>query len=333
MSLIGFKCPPGGEEPGRDNTYDYCLSQCKSRCMPKAMLFKFVEQHRDNVHRGNMITPSALKGCKRKLVLERTTDYYEEPPKLYWAVRGSLIHGFLENVTIPGVSTEKRLYKRFDIDGRVMEVSGQVDFYDEPEAAIDDYKTATDKAFYFLFDTGAKEEHVLQTNVYRLLCNGGNLGGFDGPQVFWPVDKIRIHYLLMGQVISTGRTHVERVNSYKSPNYGKKYKLETSRRVVGKTHRGTPIWEITLEIPPVPLMAEADVLAHIKNNGIKALDGFTIKEAGGMPEGVLYDGDDSWECGYCAVKQPCHAYEQQHRPEQLIQLIDKMKVKDNAKSK
>lgn len=318
MPLVGFKCPSNGEEPGRDNSYDYCFYQCQKRCMPKAMLFKFAEQHQGNVHKGDMITPSALKGCTRKLVLERTTDYYAEPPKLYYAVRGSLIHGFLENQGLEGVYTEQRLFKKFNALGREFVISGQIDYYDSKTQAIEDYKTASDKAFYFLFDTGAKDEHVLQTNVYRWLCDGGRLGSLDGPVVNWPVKDITVHYVLMNQVISTGRTHVERVSGYKDPNMGKKYRLEKSRKVVGKNHRGTPQWEIEIEIPPVPLMSEGDIFKHVELNGLKALRGFRVKAEGEMPEAALYNRDDAWQCGYCDVKTTCFDYEKKNNSVEFL---------------
>jgi len=324
--LKGFRCPPHGEDPGRNNSYEYCFYKCSNRCMPKAMLSKFAEQHADNVHRGDMITPSALKGCTRKLVLERTTDYYAEPPRLYYAVRGSLIHGFLENQSLEGVHTEKRLFKKIKALGREFVISGQIDMYDEREQVIEDYKTASDKAFYFLFDTGAKEEHILQTNTYRWLCDGGHLGSLDGPQVNWPVKRIILNYLLMNQVISTGRTHVERVTGYKEPNMGKKYRLEKSRKKVGKNHRGTPIWEIQLDIPEVPLMSEGDIFKHIELNGLKTLQGFKVMESGSMPEGVLYDRDGAWQCGYCDVVSTCQDYERRANPEKFKQYIQLKQV-------
>jgi hypothetical protein len=298
--------------------------------MPKAMLFKFAEQHKDNVHRGDMITPSALKGCTRKLVLERTTDYYAEPPKLYYAVRGSLIHGFLENQGLNNVQTEVRLFKKFKSLGQEFVISGQIDYYDAQTKTIEDYKTASDKAFFFLFDTGAKEEHILQTNVYRWLCDGGHLGSLEGPQVFWPVEQIVVHYILMNQVISTGRTHVERVTSYKSPNMGKKYRLETSREQVSKNHRGTPIWEIRLDIPAVPLMPEEDIFKHVELNGLKTLQGFQMMASGAMPEGVLYDREEAWACGYCDVQTTCYDYERRANPVKFNKLISLREIKDNA---
>jgi hypothetical protein len=324
LPLAGFRCPANGEDPGRENAYDYCFYKCQQRCMPKAMLFKFAEQHEGNVHKGDMITPSALKGCTRKLVLERTTEYYEEPPKLYYAVRGSLIHGFLENQNLDGVYTEQRIYKEVDLLGKKVVISGQIDYYDSKDQTIEDYKTASDKAFYFLFDTGAKEEHILQTNVYRWLCDGGHLGSIDGPVVHWPVKRIIIHYALMNQVISTGRTHVERVTSYMEPNKGKKYRLEKSRKKVDKNHRGTPIWEVKLDIPEVKLMSEGDIFKHVELNGLKTLKGFNDQKQGDMPPGVLYHKEDAWQCGYCAVKHDCHGYEQQNNAVQYAKFYTKV---------
>lgn len=298
--------------------------------MPKAMLFRFAEQHAGNIHKGEMISPSALKGCKRKLTLERTTDYYAEPPKLYYAVRGSLIHGFLENVDgqpdgsgLQGVVTEKRLFKTLKTSlGVDFVISGQVDFYDAQTKTLEDYKTAADKAFYFLFDTGAKEEHVLQTNVYRWLMDGGHLGSLDGPQVHWPVDRIVVHYVLMNQVISTGRMHYEKASGYKSPNFGKTYRLETSRAVVGKNHRGTPIWEIQLDIPEVPLMTEVEIFKHIELNGLQTLKAFNVMKRGEMPDGVLYSRDDAWACDYCDTRSACHEYEAKANPIKFAALVN-----------
>ena len=86
--------------------------------MPKEVLGSIRNEHSSNPHVGDMITPSALKGCVRKTVLERTENYYQEPPKLYYAIRGSLIHGFLENHGLQGVESEKRMYKTLTIKGR-----------------------------------------------------------------------------------------------------------------------------------------------------------------------------------------------------------------------
>lgn len=327
--LKGFKCPSDGEQPGRDNDFDYCFYKCQKQCMPKAILYRFAEQHSNNIHRGDMISPSALKGCKRKLVLERTTDYYAEPPKLYYAVRGSLIHGFLENVDgqpdgtgLQGVVTEKRIFKTFKSSlGIDFVLSGQVDFYDAATKTLEDYKTASDKAFYFLFDSGAKEEHVFQTNVYRWLMDGGHLGSLDGPIINWPVDRIQINYLFMNQVISTGQIHTETVSGYKDPNFGKKYRLEINRAVVGKNHRGTPIWEIQVDIPEVPLMTEGEIFKHIELNGLQTLKAFSVMKRGDMPEGVLYDRDGSWQCSYCDVASACHEYERRENPVKFTQIL------------
>lgn len=309
--------------------------------MPKAILVKLRDQNVHNVHRGDMITPSALKGCTRKLVLERTWPYYYEPEKLYYAVRGALIHGFLENHGLHNVHTEVRLYKKVRVNGQEVILSGQIDFYDGDERSIEDYKTMSDKGTYFLFDSGAKPEHVLQTNVYRWLCDGGYLEDPAKPgnanaafaynqQVFWPVDKIRIHMLFMNRVVSTGSTHIERVTGYKEPNMGKKYKLERSRKVVDVSPRGVPVWEIEIAIPPVKLMSEEDILAHVEMGGIELRNGFDAVQQNRLPPGVLYMKDESWACGYCGVVEQCHDYEKKTNTEKFEKHLEGI---ENAKSK
>jgi hypothetical protein len=294
--------------------------------MPKAVLVKLRDGNVRNVHQGDMITPSALKGCTRKLVLERTEDYYQEPEKLYYAVRGSLIHGFLEDHGLNNVQTEVRLFKELNIGGRKISFSGQIDYYDGVECAIEDYKTMSDKGTFFLFDSGAKQEHILQTNVYRWLCDGGRIGSLDGPQVFWPVNKIVIHHLFMNRVVSTGMTHIERVTGYKEPNNGRKYKLETSRKVIDRSPRGVPIWEVKIKIPEVQLMSEEAILAHIEMGAGNLANGFKASESSRFPPGVLYEKDEAWQCSFCAVVEKCHAYEQQNNAEQFQKFIKLKKV-------
>lgn len=269
-----------------------------------------------------MISPSALKGCARNLVLERTENYYQEPLKLYYAVRGALIHGFLENHGLPDMHSETRLYKKVTLAGREVVISGQIDSYDAKERRITDYKTVSDKGTFFLFNTGAKEEHIFQTNLYRWLADGGHLGSLDGPQVFWPVDEIVIVYLFMNRLVMTGRTHYEEVSQYKSPNYGKKYPLETGRRVKDHNARGCPIWEIAIDIPPVPLTPAEELVAALEEDALRVKAGFENKKKGGLPPGVLYDKEKQWECRFCAVQAQCHAYEAKHAPDKFNQFIN-----------
>lgn len=313
---MGFRCPSNGEKPGRDNEFSYCLGGCQKRCMPKAILVKLRDQNVENVHKGDMISPSALKGCVRKLVLERTKPYHEEPHKLYYAVRGALIHGFLEDTELPEVQTEQRLFKTIEVDGQSVVISGQIDYYEgAPEFCIEDYKTVSDKGTYFLFDSGAKPEHIQQTNIYRWLCDGGRLGAVDGPVVNWPVKSIKINYLFMNRVVTTGTTHYEQVTAYKSPNYGKRYKLETFRKVVGHSPRGVPVWEIEIKIPPVPLTPEPKLLEELEAGVSSVKEGF--EAAPWLPPGVLYDKEEAWACGFCGVKDYCHTYEATHNAEQF----------------
>jgi hypothetical protein len=311
LPLVGFKCPANGEEPGRDNAYDYCIGSCSKRCMPKSVLCAIRNDHVRSTHTGDMLSPSALKGCARKTVLERTEDYTEEPPKLYYAVRGALIHGFLEKNDAKGVVTEQRVYKKVTLsDGRELVVSGQIDDYDSEEALITDFKTNSDKGTWFLFNEGAKPEHIQQTNIYRWLLAGGHLGSIDGPQVFWPVEKIVIAYLFMNRVVQTGATHYEDVTTYRSPNSGKKYKLEKGRKVIGHSNRGVPIWRIEIEIPAVPLWDTEEVIRVVESGAGDLHKSFEVKKSGSLPPGVLYDSDQAWECGFCGVQKQCFSYEQ-----------------------
>jgi hypothetical protein len=60
-------------------------------------------QRRTDKHIGDYISVTSLLGCLRQLYLERTIDYYVEPPKSWWSLRGSILHRLLEN---PGLVSQ-----------------------------------------------------------------------------------------------------------------------------------------------------------------------------------------------------------------------------------
>lgn len=99
MPFKGFSCPPGGEEPGRRNTIDYCLSQCKQQCVTPPLLAAMWQSEQGNYHAGDYISASMLAGnnCPRQTVWERYEDYWDTPTRKFWPFRGTLAHRLCED--------------------------------------------------------------------------------------------------------------------------------------------------------------------------------------------------------------------------------------------
>lgn len=311
--LVGFKCPRSAPTAGQCNPFDYCVNECPHRCMPPAFLHVIAKTNVHNEHRGDMISPSALKGCSRKLIWERMRGYYYEPTKLYGSVRGSLIHGFIEEPWGEDVYTERRFYYTMTTGAQAPYVlSGRLDgYYVRNSRTLYDLKTMHEGGTFVLYNTGAKPEHIMQTNVYRFLAKYGHLDTPDGPVMGWDTDNIVIDYAFMNRVISTGRKFTELFYDFKEPNYGRPYKLEVKREQIGKTKRGCPIWEVIFDIPAVPIMSDEEVLRHIEETAPEKVRGFREYPTY-VPPGVM-NTPDSWLCDWCGVREMCEQYEEEQR--------------------
>lgn len=239
--------------------------------------------------------------------MTRTEDYYAEPQHCYYAVRGSLLHGFLE-VDLPGVIKERRIYKEVTFGPYAPWIlSGRLDYYDTTTGFLLDFKTMSDKGTYVLFNQGVKTEHVWQLNLYRWLLDGGHLDSPTGQQVHWPVNKMQIAHLFMNRVICSGERVTETFSQSSSPNFGKTYKLEVpgSRKMIKGARYNK--WQIEFDIPDVPFKKTGQVEKYIEENTPERIRGFA--EPSYVPEGVLHDPNKSWECGFCPVQKQCKDYE------------------------
>jgi hypothetical protein len=321
---------------GTKNEFQYCIDSCPHQCMPRAILHTMAAEEKGNEHKGEMISPSVLGGCQRALRLERTEDFWVKPQDSYYAVRGSLIHGFLETQGLKDVYTERRVFKMAPTPPGEPRwwISGRIDYYDRARMALHDYKTMSDKGTYILFNKGAKPEHIWQTNIYAWLLAGGRLetpegdiqkwldadGGANakaikdgtltfedapGETINWPVSDIQIHHLFMNRVVSTGRKHVEEM--YQRDTKRQPFKLETDRQEF-VTSRGWQKLLVTLDIPPVPIYTQKRVEGHLIIEGAKTAQ--TLCDMDYMPPGVIGNKDLDWQCGFCAVKETCMKIEE-----------------------
>lgn len=101
MSQKGNKCPGIAEY----HTFEsgHCLNSCDHQCVPASVLVHIENQRRVDKHVGQYLSVTSLLGCLRQLYLERTIDYYVEPPKSWWSLRGSILHRLLQN---PGLVSQ-----------------------------------------------------------------------------------------------------------------------------------------------------------------------------------------------------------------------------------
>ncbi|MEW6687151.1 MAG: hypothetical protein AB1393_13270, partial [Candidatus Edwardsbacteria bacterium] len=206
----------------------------------------------------------------------------------YSAFRGSVIHTILENIAqssfqggnvkvdlaidevLNDFITEKRIYKEFPLTAKkLVKVSGQIDIYQKSTNTLHDYKTMADNGIYFLSKGQLKEEHIIQTNFYRWLLTG-----------ILPVDKIKIHYITMGKVLTTG-THCEFIDRGKDKSF---------------------------DLPDVPLVPEKEFLSLVRPKIIEMVEAF---EEGVPPSAD--GGDAGWRCKFCEFTDGCDWYEQNVR--------------------
>lgn len=236
--LKGFVCPSGEKVSIQE-----CLTKnCNPGCgIPKVIRMGIALKTED---RGYMISATSILGCLRKTFWERTTDYWESLPKLYFAFRGTLGHMVLQNFMNQEVNernplrrvieevrerwlTEYRFYK--NIEG--IEVSGQIDAFEFTngslkEGVLHEWKTTSEYQIPHLLKNGPREEHILQAQIYANLAK---------PAL--ETQSIQIHYLTMSSgILSTGETfHL-------------------------KKRKNGQLIEETVKIPKVAMMKEADLL-------------------------------------------------------------------------
>jgi len=280
MGLIGFRCPAGSQTEGKEVDFITCL-KCSNPCTPVMIRAGIIKSHQ---YRGTGISATTITGCLRQTFLSRTQDYYSSPLALiYSAFRGSMVHQILETLAGGGFGgqdikvglaidevmndfyTEKRFYRDFPLTAKTsVKVSGQIDIYQRSTRTLHDYKTMADKGIYYLAK-GLKEAHIIQTNFYKwLLVN------------ILPVDKIKIHYISMGMVCTTG-THINFIDRNKDKSF---------------------------DLPDVPMMSEQEFIKKVRPKVAEIHEAFED----GVPP-TADGGDGGWLCKNCEFKNDCEWYD------------------------
>lgn len=242
--LIGWRCPPYGESEGRANKISYCKNKCSVPCTAPHLLQVMLDQEKANPHKGNLISVTMLTGgCKRKVFLERTVDYYLEPDRKLPTFRGSLIHELVSQVD-PKVAkrskwlVEEHMELPVETKSGAWSLSATIDFYEAARKTIYDLKTLQDYAVNKMI-TGKEsgtwspnipDPYVKQLNLYRYMAH--ELKRFR-------VNRLRLQVIGFGRLFLTGTT----------VKYGPKKDLQI------------------YEIPDVPILPKATVEEWIQTEG------------------------------------------------------------------
>jgi hypothetical protein len=228
MAQVGNKCP-GLQEYHKFET-GYCINDCDHQCVPPSVLVHIQLAHRRDKHKGRYLSVTALLGCLRQLYLERTIEYYVEPPKSWWSLRGKIMHALLEQseeVVIPNWQSETEygwntgLYwttsaksiTTYPVDetSEPIILHGTIDVLRPETGEMYDYKTIGDNGLAYI-KNGAKPDHSKQFNMYRLLVERGKpikkdaQGNkyLDDSYVPVTIKRIRAFYMTMMQIAGTG---------------------------------------------------------------------------------------------------------------------------------
>lgn len=398
MPQIGNSCPsnidPNDATLSPLKTFDsnYCVQECKQQCVPASVLVHIQSKLQKDKHRGWYISVTSLLGCLRQLYLERSIDYFVEPSKSWWMLRGSILHHLLENPGLDSIIGDlvKEVWKRAEMHGTNQTMVNT--FLDEALCSLDklakilpakeipnweaeteyeydtglfvnsagvitddisliesvsndwtplflrgtidvlrpltgemyDYKTIGDKGLGVI-KNGAKPDHIMQFNLYRLLVERGwPLGNREG---YTPVkiNKITAFYMTMMQVVKTGgmliettpwriSTPIPKSTMISATVSAEKKELKVKR---GKNKLSTnpddfslvdnKRFKLTYAIPEVPLLDLDECAAFVKKNVPLLYNGFRNNKMPPMcpPEMRV------WKCNdYCpdAVRAACDAH-------------------------
>ncbi len=208
MGLIGWTCPPHGEEPGRNNSFDYCIHDCQKRCVTPPVLEALRTLEEENYHKGKRISVTMLTGgCKRQTVLERTEPFYLIPHKKLPTVRGTLIHALIEKgsqqLKKEGWLLEHSMELPVTTKSGSWTLTGTMDIGDVKNSEITDVKTLQEYALMKLVsgtNDGEYSDHIpdyytKQANIYRYMAK--TTGAMDAT-------RLRLQIISFGNLILTG---------------------------------------------------------------------------------------------------------------------------------
>lgn len=315
MPIVGYVCPPGGEEPGRQNEVTYCLTRCTMPCVTPPLLAAMWKSDTGNYHQGDYISASMLagSGCARQVMFERYEDFYDLPQKRYWPFRGTHAHSIVEgaaDVIAPyGWLQEIRMattlkYAQpapvFDEHGRwtgdvdsskdlEIVVRGTCDAYNPLTRALVDCKSMADKKVEMMlkkstpgtYSKNLQDSWVAQLNIYRYL-----IGRTPIPE--WVREQFAQHGLppLKGKTFpSPTRLYIQGIAMMSHPVSGS--------RVAHKERGKTTLYDID----NVPVWTVQETEDYIRPRALEWYKALNLKQ---VPPVVPQD--KAWLCKNCAFE-------------------------------
>jgi hypothetical protein len=151
MPQIGNVCP--GTETKYEFRTGFCLNGCPNQCMPPSVLVHIENRQKTDKHVGEYISATSLLGCKRKTFGERKINYFVEPPRSWYSLRGTLIHNILQNPGFAALvedmkTTVYRLFREGTLNQKQLEAewvrleAGLLDFAARiPPPKLQDWET------------------------------------------------------------------------------------------------------------------------------------------------------------------------------------------------
>lgn len=273
MPLIGLKC----EYDGKNYRFSECL-KC-GKCAPPFLLNAIIEASTREHYEEGIYSVTQTLGCLRESYLKKRYEYYAPLQSLFYMWRGTLIHKILEAPNLENCICEETYQK--EISG--CKLRGRIDFYNGNNKILYDLKTIGDNGLDTIKTTGAKEDHIKQTNLYRFLLDK-------------PVDRIVIAYISMMEFAETGKE-----------NQVKKF-LKTEPRDLdycktGKVSKtGAEEYIITVKTPEVPIIPDKKILSFVRPK-LLALDRAFKKL---KPPSKCDGKTRAWKCKkYCNVNHLC----------------------------
>ena len=217
MPLKGWICPAHGEEEGRTNEFDYCVTQCSKPCVAAPVLQALKQVEQEDTHVGKRISVTMLTaGCKRKTLLERNVSYYLDPSWRIPTFRGTLIHSIIEKAAkeltrLPEFPWEIELSMALPVEtesGKWI-LNGMLDAFDPRTLTIYDLKTLQEYAIFKMVTGGnpgmwsshIPEYYVKQLNLYRLMAKTLEL---------FEAKHLRLQIVTFGDLVLTGTTRNHR---------------------------------------------------------------------------------------------------------------------------
>jgi hypothetical protein len=331
MPLKGYVCPPGGEEPGRQNDVHYCLTQCQRPCVTPPLLAAMWKSDTENYHVGDYISASMIpdQGCARQTMFERYVDFYDLPTKRYWPFRGTHAHSIVENadsVVAPyGWLQEIRMSTELVYDDEPAPVydesgtwtgdfdsskpltlflRGTCDAYNPYRRWLVDCKSMADKKVDMmikgskpgLWSKNLQDNWIAQLNVYRFLISRTPVG----PKVRRALTKHGLPKLPGKFFPAPDQLYIQGIAMMSHP-------------VSGSTHAHKEYGKTTIyDIDPVPVWSLEDTEAYIRPRALLWYRALNMKE---MPPVV--SKQQSWLCRNCAFYgKDCFPEQERNDPEQ-----------------